>query len=570
MHDEDAIGAHHGRQPVRDDHRRAPLQQRVERALQPALGDRIDRRGRLVQHEDVGVFDDRAREAEQLPLAHREVPAPLGELGRVALGHVAQHLLGLHHLQRPVERRVRDVIAQHLQVLAERAGEEVDVLQHEPDRAAPRLLAVVADVDAVERDPPRGRLVEAQQEIRHRRLAAAREPDEGHLLAAADAQAHAIERARAAVVDEAHVLEGDLAPGLGHGLDRIGPVGRARRGVEHAEDAIGRGERALDEVELLRELDQRPEEPARVLDEEHERADGHRRLEDLRRADVDDHHHRRDLGRGERRPERVLDQEEPDLFRILVAVEARQIEARLLGVPEDLQDRDALHVLDQEGRDAGVELAHGARGASDVLEEEVGPEHKRRHQREQREGHARVGHHHHRKGAGEEDHVAQQRERDIREEHHHLLDVALDARHQPPGRVLVEVGERKRQHVLEDLLPQPRDDLQPHAPEQDHLDVRQAHAAREEQHVEDRAPEHAVGVTGGDVLVEQVADDERSAQLGRDRADEQQRRDEDPAAVWAEQRHHAAQHVAKAQVPGGRFLFRLVVVVPPHGVASAG
>ena len=82
VHDDDAVGVSHGREPVGDDERGAPAQDAAQPLLDEHLGARVDRRGRLVEDEDRGVADDRARERDELPLTGRQRPAALAD-GRV-------------------------------------------------------------------------------------------------------------------------------------------------------------------------------------------------------------------------------------------------------------------------------------------------------------------------------------------------------------------------------------------------------------------------------------------------------------------------------------------------------
>ena len=61
-----------------------PCKQPAQRALDPALGVQVDVRGRLVEHEDARVGDQRPREGDQLALARGELRAALADLGVVA------------------------------------------------------------------------------------------------------------------------------------------------------------------------------------------------------------------------------------------------------------------------------------------------------------------------------------------------------------------------------------------------------------------------------------------------------------------------------------------------------
>ena len=97
-------------------------------------------------------------------------------------------------------------------VLADRAAEQERLLGHDPHLRAQRgavTLAQVVPVDAAR--APRGRVVEARDELGAGRLAGAGRADQRDRLARRDAQRHVVERGRAVAVGEGHAVEHDLA-----------------------------------------------------------------------------------------------------------------------------------------------------------------------------------------------------------------------------------------------------------------------------------------------------------------------------------------------------------------------
>ena len=74
---DDLVGPAHGREPVGDHDRRAPVQQAVERLLDQHLGRPVDVRGRLVEDQDARVGEQRAADRDQLALARGEAGAAL-------------------------------------------------------------------------------------------------------------------------------------------------------------------------------------------------------------------------------------------------------------------------------------------------------------------------------------------------------------------------------------------------------------------------------------------------------------------------------------------------------------
>ena len=76
---EDAVGADHARQPVRQDQGRAPLRQPVERLLDHRLVLGIDRGQRLVEDQDRRIAQQRPRDRQTLALSARQIDAALAD-----------------------------------------------------------------------------------------------------------------------------------------------------------------------------------------------------------------------------------------------------------------------------------------------------------------------------------------------------------------------------------------------------------------------------------------------------------------------------------------------------------
>ena len=70
---DDAVGAPHGREPVRDDEHRAPLGDLAHVLLDDALALVIERARRLVEDQDARIGDQRARDGDALALAARQL-----------------------------------------------------------------------------------------------------------------------------------------------------------------------------------------------------------------------------------------------------------------------------------------------------------------------------------------------------------------------------------------------------------------------------------------------------------------------------------------------------------------
>ena len=82
---QDAVAIDHARQAVGQDQGRAALHQPVERLLDHRLVLGVDRRQRLVEHQDRRVAQQRAGDGDPLALAARELDALLADRRLVAL-----------------------------------------------------------------------------------------------------------------------------------------------------------------------------------------------------------------------------------------------------------------------------------------------------------------------------------------------------------------------------------------------------------------------------------------------------------------------------------------------------
>ena len=82
---EDAVGADHARQPVRQDQGRAPLRQPVERLLDHRLVLGIDRGQRLVEDQDRRVAQQCPRDRQTLALSAGQIDAALADDRVIAL-----------------------------------------------------------------------------------------------------------------------------------------------------------------------------------------------------------------------------------------------------------------------------------------------------------------------------------------------------------------------------------------------------------------------------------------------------------------------------------------------------
>ena len=176
---DDQVGVADGREAVGDDERGAAVEQAAQRALDPPLGADVDRARRLVEDQDPRVGEQRAAERDELALAEREAEAALAELRVVAVLEPLDELVGADRA-----RGGDDLLA------ASRPGRPKAMLSATvPAKRKPSCGTIPSwrrsdswrtsrrSVPSI-RDRALGRVVEAREQLRDRRLAGARVADE--------------------------------------------------------------------------------------------------------------------------------------------------------------------------------------------------------------------------------------------------------------------------------------------------------------------------------------------------------------------------------------------------------
>ena len=154
--------------------RRAAFAQFGDRLLHVALGFRIERRGRFVEQDDGRVLDQRARDGDALALAAGKLQAVLADRGVVADRKAFDEIVRVGGLCRGDDFLFAGAELAERDVVADRAAEQVHDLAHIGDVLAQRAARDRGDVLAVDQDASRIDIVEAQDQVEHRGLAAAR------------------------------------------------------------------------------------------------------------------------------------------------------------------------------------------------------------------------------------------------------------------------------------------------------------------------------------------------------------------------------------------------------------
>jgi len=276
--DGDLVRAAHRGQAVGDDERR-PLLGRddvVDGPLDDALRLGVERGRRLVEHEDLRVADERARDGHALLLAARELDAAVADLRLEAVRERAHEVERVRQFRGALDVRAARARAAVGDVVGDGAAEEHGLLGDEADLRAERGDVPGPRVDAVDEERAAVDVVEAEQQGHGRGLAAARRAHQRAGLARVDGQGQAgvDGPVRARRVRERHSGERDGAagdgargrrrlPGLGFRVRRVG-LGRDLGVVDDLEDLARLGRRERERGDAGERLEQReaPEQHA--------------------------------------------------------------------------------------------------------------------------------------------------------------------------------------------------------------------------------------------------------------------------------------------------------------------
>ena len=113
-----------------------PSDEPFERLLHQAFGLRVERRRRLVEHEDGRVAEHGARNRHALLLAAGEPVAALADDRVVALGERGDQVVDLGCPRGGLHLRVRGARLREAEVLPHGLVEEIGLLRHDSDRSS--------------------------------------------------------------------------------------------------------------------------------------------------------------------------------------------------------------------------------------------------------------------------------------------------------------------------------------------------------------------------------------------------------------------------------------------------
>ena len=185
LQNHDAVCIADGRQAVGNDKAGAAIHQAVHAPLDQRLGAGINGGGRLVQDQHRGIGNRGAGNGQQLALPLRQVCTVVGQHGVVAIGQTLDKAIGIGQLCGGNALLIGGIQAAVADVLHDRAGEQVGILQNDAQRAAQVVLFDLADVDAIIPDLAVCDIVEAVDQVGDGRFAGTGGADKGDLLARA-------------------------------------------------------------------------------------------------------------------------------------------------------------------------------------------------------------------------------------------------------------------------------------------------------------------------------------------------------------------------------------------------
>ena len=228
-----------------DQHGGAARHHPAQRVVDLRLDAGVHRGGRVVQHQQPGVGEDRAGQGDALALAAGEGQAVLADHGVVAVRQRGDEVVGLRGPRGGVQLLVGGVRAAVADVGAEGVREQEAVLRHQSDERPQGVQGQLAHVVAADPHGARRHVVEAGQQQRDGGLARPGGAHHGERLAGRDAQGEVLEHRPLRVVAEADRVELDARLGVRRQFRGVRCLGYQRPGVDQLVDPLDPGPRLL-------------------------------------------------------------------------------------------------------------------------------------------------------------------------------------------------------------------------------------------------------------------------------------------------------------------------------------
>ena len=257
------VGMADGRKAVGDGDGGTGGHEAFERFLHQTFALGVERRGGLVENEDVGIFQNGTRNGHPLPLSARKSTAPIAHGGVVALFGGDDEIVGIGDFCRFDHLLHRGIFDPESDVVEKRVVEEDSLLIDVANEGAEVAQAERAHIVAVDEDAARRDIVVARKEVDEGALTAATLPHQGHRLPTAYGEADAANDGCRGFDTSVGVRKFDIAK-LNLFLQRRELYGRCRFadgifGKEDFVDALHRGHTFRDGVAGFGEVFERLE-----------------------------------------------------------------------------------------------------------------------------------------------------------------------------------------------------------------------------------------------------------------------------------------------------------------------
>jgi len=235
---------------VRDHDRRAVARQPIERIHDLALCSGVHRARGLIQDEQRRIPQERPSQRDPLALSAGQQHPALADARLVALGQRQDEVVRVRRPRGGLQLGCAGPGVRVGDVRRHARGEEHGLLEH--DRQLPSQISepIVTQVDAVQKDPTAGRIVEAQQQADQRGLACAGCPGDAKLGPAVEREGDVMEHLLAVGVCERHIVEHHRAR-CPPDAARVRTLTDLRGLVEEPEHPLGAGQVGL---QLSRQL----------------------------------------------------------------------------------------------------------------------------------------------------------------------------------------------------------------------------------------------------------------------------------------------------------------------------
>ena len=213
LHQEDPVGVLHRGHPLGNDDLGGLGDKFAESLADEGVGAGVHRAGGVVQNQNLGLFQQGPGNAQPLLLAAGHVGAALLDVGVILLGELLDELVRLREAAGLFQFLVGGMGIAPAQVLLDRAGEQLVLLQHHGHLVAQGFQVIVPHVHAAHLHGALGGVIQAGDQLDQRGLRGARPSQNAHNLAALDVQVNVREGVAAGLfgVLKVHMVKVDGA-----------------------------------------------------------------------------------------------------------------------------------------------------------------------------------------------------------------------------------------------------------------------------------------------------------------------------------------------------------------------